>query len=162
MGLPDDNPSSFGDHYGFGLNAGLDGLSSCWHNLALFLSNCSAKNLLINSHQAHQIAAHPFHHLPIIGLSDDNPSSFGDHYGFGRHAGLDGLASCLHNFSLLVQLFSQKPPDQQPSSTSDCCSSFPTSPNGSTSSFEDHYGFGRHAGLDGLLSWCWLNLVLFV
>jgi hypothetical protein len=25
-----------------------------------FLSNISAKNLLINSHQAHQIAAHPF------------------------------------------------------------------------------------------------------
>jgi hypothetical protein len=25
-----------------------------------FLSNFSAKNLLINSHQAHQIAAHPF------------------------------------------------------------------------------------------------------
>jgi hypothetical protein len=29
-----------------------------------FLSNFSAKNLLINSLQAHQIAAHPFHHLP--------------------------------------------------------------------------------------------------
>jgi hypothetical protein len=28
-----------------------------------FLSNFSAQNLLINSHQAHQIAAHPFHHL---------------------------------------------------------------------------------------------------
>jgi hypothetical protein len=55
-----------------------------------FLSNFSAKNLLINSHQAHQIAAHPFHHLPM-GVSDDNPSSFGDHYGFGHHAGLDGL-----------------------------------------------------------------------
>jgi hypothetical protein len=38
-----------------------------------FLSNFSAKNLLINSHQAHQIAAHPFHHLPM-GLPDDNPS----------------------------------------------------------------------------------------
>jgi hypothetical protein len=37
-----------------------------------------------------QIAAHPFHHLPM-GLPDDNPSSFGDHYDFGRHAGLDGL-----------------------------------------------------------------------
>jgi hypothetical protein len=35
----------------------------------------------------HQIAAHPFHHLPM-GLPDDNPSSFGDHYGFGCHAGL--------------------------------------------------------------------------
>jgi hypothetical protein len=44
---------------------------------------------MINSHQAHQIAAHPFHHL-TMGHSDDNPSSFGDHYGFGRHAGLDG------------------------------------------------------------------------
>jgi hypothetical protein len=54
------------------------------------LSNFSAKNLLINSHQAHQIAADPFHHLPM-GLPDDNPRSFGDHYGFGCHAGLDGL-----------------------------------------------------------------------
>jgi hypothetical protein len=41
-----------------------------------FLSNFSAQNLLINSHQAHQIAAHPCHHLPM-GLPDDNPSSFG-------------------------------------------------------------------------------------
>jgi hypothetical protein len=95
-----------------------------------FLYNFSAKNLLINSHQAHQIAAHPFHHLPM-GLSDDNPSPFGDHYGFGRHAGLDGLSSCWQDLVLLVQLFSQKPPDQQPSSTSDCCSSFSSSPNGS-------------------------------
>jgi hypothetical protein len=44
-----------------------------------FLSNFSAQNLLIYSHQAHQIAAHPFHHLPM-GLPDDNPNSFGDHY----------------------------------------------------------------------------------
>jgi IS1 family transposase len=44
-----------------------------------FLSNFSAQNLLINSHQAHQIAAHPFHHLQM-GLQDDNPSSLGDHY----------------------------------------------------------------------------------
>jgi hypothetical protein len=29
------------------------------------LSNFSAQNILINSHQAHQIAAHPFHHLPM-------------------------------------------------------------------------------------------------
>jgi hypothetical protein len=29
---------------------------------------------MINSHQAHQIAAHPFHHLPM-GLTGDNPSS---------------------------------------------------------------------------------------
>jgi hypothetical protein len=43
------------------------------------LSNFSAKNIPINSHQAHQVAAHPFHHLPM-GLPDDNPSSFGDHY----------------------------------------------------------------------------------
>jgi hypothetical protein len=87
MGLSDDNPSSFGDHRGFGRHAEeLDGLASCWQDLLLFLSNnISAKNLLINSHQAHQIAAHPFHHLPM-GLSDDNPSSFGDHCGFGRHA----------------------------------------------------------------------------
>jgi hypothetical protein len=32
---------------------------------------------------------------------------------------------------LLVQLFSQKPTNQQPWSTSDCCSSFSSSPNGS-------------------------------
>jgi hypothetical protein len=55
------------------------------------MSNFSAKNLLINSLQAHQIAAHPFHHLPM-GLPDEYPSSFGDHYGSGGHAGLDGLA----------------------------------------------------------------------
>jgi hypothetical protein len=40
-------------------------------------------------------------------LPDDNPSSFGDHYGFGRHDGLDGLASCWQDLPLLVQLFSQ-------------------------------------------------------
>jgi hypothetical protein len=61
------------------------------------LSNFSAKNLLINSHQAHQIVAHPFHHLPM-GLPDDNPSSFGDHYGSGGHAGLDRLAIELLSF----------------------------------------------------------------
>jgi hypothetical protein len=103
MGLPDDNPSKFGDQYGFGCHAGPKGkgLASCWQDLAicsfLFLSNFSAKNLLINSHQAYQIAAHPVHHLPMqMGLPDDNPSSFGNHYGFGCHtgAGLEGLASC--------------------------------------------------------------------
>jgi hypothetical protein len=31
--------------------------------ISRFLSNFSAKNLTINSHIAHQIAAHPFHHL---------------------------------------------------------------------------------------------------
>jgi hypothetical protein len=56
-----------------------------------------------------------------MGLPDDNPSSFGDHYGSGGHAELDGLASCWQDLPLLVQLFSQKPPNQQPSSTSDCC-----------------------------------------
>jgi hypothetical protein len=126
---------SFGGHYGFGPHAEeLDGLASCWQDLPLFLSkNFSAKNLLINSHQAYQITAHPFHHLPM-GLPDDNPSSFGDHCGIGRHAEeLDGLASCWQYFPLLVKkLFSQKPPDQQPSSASDCCSSFLSSPNGST------------------------------
>jgi hypothetical protein len=64
---------------------GLEGLSSCWQDMALILSNFSAQNLLINSHQAHQIAAHPFHHLPM-GLPDDNPSSFGHHCSIGRHA----------------------------------------------------------------------------
>jgi hypothetical protein len=87
MGLPDDNPSSFGDHYGFGCHAGLwrdlQAVGKIWR----FLSNFSAQNLLINSHQVHQIAAHPSHHLPM-GLPDDNPSSFGDDYGFGCHAGL--------------------------------------------------------------------------
>jgi hypothetical protein len=47
-------------------------------------------------------------------LPDDNPSSFGDHYGFGCHAVLEGK-----DLWLLVQLFTQKPPDQQPSSASD-------------------------------------------
>jgi hypothetical protein len=64
-----------------------------------------------------------------MGLPDDNPSPFGNHYGFGRHAGLDGLSSRRQDLALLVQLFSQKPPDQQPSSTSDCCSSFSSSPS---------------------------------
>jgi hypothetical protein len=79
MGLPDDNPSSFGDHY-----MALD-IMLGWKDeqavgkISRFLSNFSAKNIPINSHQAHQIAAHPFHHLPM-GLRDDNPSSFGDHY----------------------------------------------------------------------------------
>jgi hypothetical protein len=36
-------------------------------------------------------AANPFHHLPM-GLPDDSPSSFGDHYASRCHAGLDGLA----------------------------------------------------------------------
>jgi hypothetical protein len=58
---------------------------------ALFLSNFSAQNLLINSHQAsHQIAAHPVHHLPM-GLPDDNPSSFGHHCGIRRHAAVIGI-----------------------------------------------------------------------
>jgi hypothetical protein len=63
-----------------------------------------------------QIAAHPFHHLPMGVLVDDNPSSFGDHYGFGRHVGLEGLGNCWQDLPLLVQLLSQKPSDQQPSS----------------------------------------------
>jgi hypothetical protein len=41
--------------------------------------------MMVISHQAHQIDAHPFHHLPM-GLPDDNPSSFGHHCGIGRHA----------------------------------------------------------------------------
>jgi hypothetical protein len=64
MGPPDDNQSSFGDDYGFGRHAGLEGLmASCWQDLALLVQLFS-QNLLINSHQAHQIAAHPFHHPP--------------------------------------------------------------------------------------------------
>jgi hypothetical protein len=72
---------------------------SCWvgwiskisnvDKIRQFLSNFSAKIFLINSHQAHQIAARPFHHHLPMGLPDDSPSSFGDHYGFGCHAGLD-------------------------------------------------------------------------
>jgi hypothetical protein len=110
MGLPDDNPSSFGDHYCFGGHDGFEGLASCWQDLRRFLSNFSAKNLLIKSHQVHQIAAHPVNHLPMS-LPDDNPSSFGDHYCFGGHDGFEGLASCWQDLVLLVQLFSQKPPD---------------------------------------------------
>jgi hypothetical protein len=70
---------------------------------------------LINSHQVNQIAAHPFHHSPMGVLEDDNPSSFGDHYGFGRHVGLKGLGNCWQDLLLLVQLLSQKHPNQQPS-----------------------------------------------
>jgi hypothetical protein len=69
-------------------------LARRFHDLQLLvlvqlLLKFSAKNPLFNSHQAHKIAAHPVHHLPM-GLPDDNPSSFGDHYGFGCHAGLEG------------------------------------------------------------------------
>jgi hypothetical protein len=89
---------------------------------------------MINSHQAHQIAAHPFHHLPM-GVHDDNPSSF-----VGIIMALDVMLGWrdlqavgkIWPFTILVQLFSQKPNDQQPSSTSDCCSSFSSSPNGPT------------------------------
>jgi hypothetical protein len=36
-----------------------------------------------------------------MGLPDDNPSSsFGDHYGFGGHDGLEGLASCWQDLTL--------------------------------------------------------------
>jgi hypothetical protein len=87
------------------------------------LSNFSAQNLLINSHQAHQIAAHPFHHLPM-GLPDDNQSSFGHHCGIRHDSVLEKKGSCWQYLALLVQLFSPKPPDQQPSNTSDCCSPF--------------------------------------
>jgi hypothetical protein len=109
MGLPDDNPSSFGDHCGMGRHSGLDGLASSWQDLPLLVQLFSAKNLLMNSHQAHQIAAHPFHHLPM-GLPDDNPSSFGDHCGMGRHSGLDGLASSclLARFAASCPTFSAK------------------------------------------------------
>ena len=80
MGLPDDNPSSFGDHYGFGRHAGLEGLGNCWHDLLLLVKLFSQDTPDQQPHPSHQIAAHPFHHLPM-GLPDDNPSSFGDHYG---------------------------------------------------------------------------------
>jgi hypothetical protein len=94
MGLPDDNPSSFGDHYGFGGHAGLEGLASCWRELPLLVSH----NLLINiRHQSHQIAAHPFHHLPM-GLPDDNPSCW-----VGR---ISKLFARRRELLLLVQLCS--------------------------------------------------------
>jgi hypothetical protein len=70
--------------------------------------NLAAQNLLITSHQAHQIAAHPFHHLPMGLPADDNPSSFGHHCGIGHHSGLEGLKSCWQDLALLVQLFSPK------------------------------------------------------
>jgi hypothetical protein len=47
----------------------LQAVGKIWH----FLSNFSAQNLLIHCNQAHQIAAHPFHHLPM-GLPNDNPN----------------------------------------------------------------------------------------
>jgi hypothetical protein len=97
MGLPDDNPSSFGHHCGIVRHVGFErkeAVGKIWHFLSNFSAqNLAAQNLLINSHQAHQIAAHPFHHVPMpMGLPDDNPSSFGHHCGIGRHAGLEGLA----------------------------------------------------------------------
>jgi hypothetical protein len=83
----------------------------------LFLSNFSAQNLLINSHQAQKIAAHPFHHLPMGLKPDDNPRKL-------IWASLWHCVSCCfgkkrfwQDLALLVQLFSPKPPDQQPSST---------------------------------------------
>jgi hypothetical protein len=75
MGLPDDNPSSLGIIMALDVMLSwmdYQAVGKIWH----FLSNFSAKKLLINSHQAHQIAAHAFHHLPM-GLPDDNPSSLG-------------------------------------------------------------------------------------
>jgi hypothetical protein len=58
----------------------------------------------------------------------------GHHCGIGLHAELEKIYKLLAiDLAFLVQLFSPKPPDQQPSSiTSDCCSSFSSSPNGST------------------------------
>jgi hypothetical protein len=89
MGLPDDNPSSFGDHYGFGCHAGLEGLASCWQDLVLLVQLFSQKPT-DQQPSSTSDAVHPFHHLPM-GLPDDNPSSFGDHhYGFGDHAVLEG------------------------------------------------------------------------
>jgi hypothetical protein len=107
MGLPDDNPSSFEDHCGIGCHAGLEGLPSYVGKIWRFLSNFSAQNLLINSHQAHQIAAHPFHHLQM-GLQDDKQSSLGDHCCIGCHPWLEGLPSCWHNFGASCPTFQPK------------------------------------------------------
>jgi hypothetical protein len=52
------------------------------------LSNFSAQNLLINTHQAHQIAALAFHHLPMGLPADDNSSSFAHHCGIRHHSWL--------------------------------------------------------------------------
>jgi hypothetical protein len=66
MGLPDDNPSSFGHHCGIRHDSVLEkkeAVGNIWHFLSNFSAqNFAAQNLLINSHQVHQIAAHPFHH----------------------------------------------------------------------------------------------------
>jgi hypothetical protein len=35
MGLPDDNPSSFGHHCGIGRHAGLESFKSCWQDLMM-------------------------------------------------------------------------------------------------------------------------------
>jgi hypothetical protein len=73
------------------------------------LSNFSAQNLLINSHQAHQIAAHPFHHLPM-GLPDDNQAHLGIIVALDvmLGSGLKSVISCWQDLALLVQLFSPK------------------------------------------------------
>jgi hypothetical protein len=49
-----------------------------------------------------------------MGLSDDNPRSFGVNVGCGGCAGLDGMPGLELKLALLVQLFSQNPHDQQP------------------------------------------------
>jgi hypothetical protein len=43
-----------------------------------------------------------------MGLPDDNPSSFGDHYCIGRHAGLNRLASCWLRFVTSCPTFQPK------------------------------------------------------
>jgi hypothetical protein len=162
MGLPDDHPSSFGDHSGFGRHYGLDGLSSCWQDMiCCFLSNFSAKNLLINSHQAHQIAAHPFHqpqwvcqmiiqaHLEII-------VALGVILGWMDDQAVGNICHFLSNFSAKNLLINSHQAHQI---TAHPFHHLPMGlPDDHPSSFEDHCGFGRHSGLDGRSS-CWQDTI---
>jgi hypothetical protein len=111
------------------------GVGKIW---CFFLSNFSAKNLLINSLQAHQhirllpilfiISQWVYHmiiqaHLGIIMALLEVMLDWMDQQGVGQE------------LPPLVQLFSQKPPDQQPSSTSAhqiAAHPFHHLPNGST------------------------------
>jgi hypothetical protein len=73
------------------------------------MPNFSAKILTGNSNNALLIAPHLFYPLPM-GLSDDDPSSFGLHVVIGGCAGLDATPRRLQlKLALLAQLFSQNP-----------------------------------------------------
>jgi hypothetical protein len=91
--------------------------------MVLFAQLFSQKNLSHQQQNAHQIAAHPVHHLPM-GLADDNSRSFEVHIGLGGCAMSEVVIRSQPKMVLLAQLFSQKnlPHHHQQQCTPDCCS----------------------------------------